>query len=301
MNVAGQYREDKKSYVDTRDGEHFNLSVRTAVAPADRVPYRFDHVLVCLTIVGDIRFTTDTPGVATRHTSGNILLLPAANPLYTDYIESSARRPLECLTLELDPDMIGDGLRDIRLEWPDHERIDDLYSVDDVSEFVSTGAGVAIRRLHALLGGREQLVGRDRLIDATSQELIVLLLQSRARAALLSHQRGYGTRVARLVEYIRANLREDLSVARLAAVTHLSPSALHAHCRASFGIGPAALVRDCRIVYARELLGMSPPRAIKSIARAAGFSNAVQFTQAFRAVTGVTPSQYRSDRIGGTL
>ena len=299
MNVAGEYREDKRSYVASTDGEHFSLCVRTALAPAARVPYRFDNVIVCLTNVGDIRFTTDTPGVSVRHTAGNILLMPAGRALYTDYIAPTAARPLECLTLELDRCLIDEGLRDLQLEWPDHESVADLYSIDDVSEFVNLGAGAAIKRLHVLLGGREVLVARERLIDAANQELLVLLLQSRARVALLAEQRGRGTRLARLVDYIHAHLREDLSVTTLARVCHLSPSSLHAHCRASFGTTPAALVRECRITTARELLRGREQLPLKTIALETGFTSAAQFTQTFKAATGLTPSEFRADTVAG--
>ncbi|MGR9091027.1 MAG: hypothetical protein ACU85U_10660 [Gammaproteobacteria bacterium] len=40
MNATGEYREDKQSYVAPADGEHFSLSVRPALAPAARVPFR---------------------------------------------------------------------------------------------------------------------------------------------------------------------------------------------------------------------------------------------------------------------
>lgn len=296
MKVAGEYREDKRSYVASTDGEHFNLSVRTALAPAARIPYRFENVVVCLTNIGDIRFTTDTPGVSVHHTRGDILLLPAGRPLYTDYIAPTSARPLECLTLELDACLIDAGLSELPLEWPDHEPVADLYSLDDVSEFVSSGAGAAIKRLHILLGGGEALFARDRLIAAVNQELIVLLLQSRARAALLSGWRGKGTRVARLIEYIRTHLCDDLSVATLARVCHLSPSALHAHCRASFGTTPAALVRASRVQVASDLLRASPAVPLKTIAREAGFVSAAQFTQTFKAVTGRTPSAFRAEQ-----
>ena len=296
MKVAGEYREDKRSFVASTDGEHFSLSIRTALAPAARIPYRFDNVIVCLTNVGEIRFTTDTPGVSVRHTAGDILLLPAGRPLYTDYIAPTATRPLECLTLELDRCLIDACLRDLPLEWPDHESVAELYSIDDVSEFVSLGAGAAIRRLHVLLGDGEVLVARERLIDAVNQELIVLLLQSRARVALVTEQRGRGTRVARLVDYIRTHVRDDLSVTTLARICHLSPSSLHAHCRASFGTTPAALVRETRVRVACELLRANPDAAVKTIAREAGFVSAAQFTQTFKAATGLTPSAFRAEQ-----
>ena len=297
MRDRGEYREDKKSFVQTRDGERFNLSLRTAIAPASRVPYRFDHAIVCLTQVGRIRFTTDTPGVSTTHASGDLLLLPAGHPLYTDYLCSSHESPLECLTLELDGELINEVTAQLTVDWPDNESVDELYTVNDVSEFVHAESCATIRRIDALLDSQEQLLGRDNLITKATQELILLLLQSHARTALLSPPSGGTRRVERAIEYIRAHIREELRVEQLATVCHMSEASFYEHFRQCFGVSPAAFVRELRVSLAREMLVIHQQMSLKLVAAECGFANPTSFSQTFKAVTGESPRAFRRRRL----
>ena len=297
MRIRGEYREDKKSFVQSRDGEQFNLSLRTAIAPADRVPYKFDDAIVCLTQVGRIRFTTDSQGVSTTHTCGDILLLPAAQALYTDYLCSSDEFPLECLTLELDAGLINEVTAQLAIEWPDDEAVDDFYTINDVSEFVHAESCATIRRIDALLESQEPLVGRQNLIAKATQELVLLLMQSHARTALVGSTKGGTRRVEQLTDYICTHVREDLRVEQLAAYCHMSAASFYEHFRHSFGTSPAAYVRELRVSMAREMLLNNAQIPLKTVAAECGFASSASFSQVFRAVTGETPSAFRARRL----
>ena len=71
----GTYREDKKSFVDSVSAKHLDLSLRTALSPAERIAYRFDKVLVVLTRRGRIRYSTDRSNDTTAHGAGDILVV----------------------------------------------------------------------------------------------------------------------------------------------------------------------------------------------------------------------------------
>lgn len=298
MQIRGEYLEDKKSFVESRDGGHFNISLRTAVAPAERVPYLFEHAIVCLTQVGSIRFTTDSPGVTTEHSRNDILLLPAAVPLYTDYLLSSDENPLECLTLELDASLINEVTSQLAADWPDNEAMGDLYTVDDVSEFVHAESCATIRRIDKFLSSEHALLGRDNLIHKATQELVLLLLQSHARTALFSMPSERNRRIEQVIEYINLNIGEDIRVEHLAEKCHMSVSSFFAHFRQSFGTTPAAFIRQLRISRARELLIAEPNLSSKQVALECGFSNAASFSQLFKSITNETPSDFRAKRLG---
>ena len=293
MRIRGEYREEKKSFVQSRDGERFNLSLRTAIEPANRVPYCFDHALVCLTQIGNIRFTTNTPGVSTTHGSGDILLLPASHPLYTDYLRSSDQFPLECLTLELEADLISEVTQQLAVEWPDQECVSDFYTINDVSEFVHAESCATIRRIDALLDSQQPLVGRQHLIAKASQELVLLLMQSHARTALMSKISGGTRRVEQVIDYIRAHISDELRVEQLAAYCHMSEASFYEHFRHSFGTSPAAFVRELRVSLAREMLVAEHQTPLKQVAAECGFSNAASFSQVFKAISGESPSAFR--------
>ncbi len=293
MHIRGEFREDKKSFVESRDGEYFNLSRRTAIAPAERVPYLFENPIVCLTKVGTIRFTTDMPNVCAEHHCNDILLLPARFPLYTDYVKPTDECPLECLTLELEGNLINEVTSQLSRDWPDNEPMNDFYTVDDVSEFVHAESCSAIRRIDDLLTSQEKLVGRQNLIAKITEELVLLLLQSHARTALLSQPKSRSRRIEHVVDYIKQHICDDIRIEHLAAHCHMSESSFYDHFRQSFGASPASFIRQLRIAKARELLVTEPAYSLKRVALECGFKSAARFSQVFKMTTGESPSHFR--------
>ena len=70
-------------------------------------------------------------------------------------------------------------------------------------------------------------------------------------------------------------------------------------CLASAGLTYSDLVTDVRLTRARELIG-DRSRQIEEIAAVLGYSDAANFTRAFKKWAGVTPSRYRKS-LTGTL
>lgn len=77
----------------------------------------------------------------------------------------------------------------------------------------------------------------------------------------------------------------------LAARLHMSPRTLHRQLQAE-GLTLQALKDEARRGQAEDLLRRTP-RAIKQVALAAGFRNEKSFARAFRAWTGLSPSEFR--------
>lgn len=64
----------------------------------------------------------------------------------------------------------------------------------------------------------------------------------------------------------------------------------------TFGVPPHRYIGEQRIHRAKELL-LDGSRSITDVALDLGFASHSHFTDAFRKITGVTPSRYRKDRI----
>lgn len=131
------------------------------------------------------------------------------------------------------------------------------------------GADALLLRLVATLTAL-----RDRQSDAN------------ARASLAPWQ------LKRALERIEADPAEDLSLADLAAAVGLSPSHF---CRAfgqSTGVPPHRYRLGRRMVRAKELLTQTQ-LPITDIALSLGFSSSQHFAAAFRAESGLTPSEWR--------
>ena len=290
--IPGRYREDKKSYVDSVAADHLILSRRTAIEPAARVAYRFDALLVVLTQTGEIRFAADRTPHTLHHRSGDILLVPRGVAVYTDYLKPTAAAPLACITLEIDEATVANARQLSPASWPDAEDYGPLYALDDIDAFTHTDAAAAICRVDRLLRVDGAVPARAALIDTISCELLLYVMQSRARAALRSRTAS-SSRLGGLAQHIEAHLGAGLDTATLARRCHMSRSSFHERFAAAFGQTPAAFVRERRIERAKRLLLDAPEAPLSAIAGECGFGSVSHFVQVFRRFTGAAPAAFR--------
>jgi AraC family transcriptional regulator len=94
----------------------------------------------------------------------------------------------------------------------------------------------------------------------------------------------------RILDYVRANLAEPLSVDDLAREADLSPFHFARVFKVSTGESPHALVTRLRMDAARALIAQGEPLA--QVAGACGFSGQSHFSKRFKEQVGLTPGQY---------
>ncbi len=99
-------------------------------------------------------------------------------------------------------------------------------------------------------------------------------------------------RLARVLDYIEANLEGDLTIDHLASIACLSLFHFARAFKAAIGQSPHQYVSEKRLERAKALL-MRGDQSLVDIALALNFSCQANFTRAFRQVTGQTPGQYR--------
>lgn len=104
------------------------------------------------------------------------------------------------------------------------------------------------------------------------------------------------SRRRRVTDYIEAHLGEDLNLSGLAAEAGLSPHHFSRAFRTSLGTSPYRYLNKRRILRAQQLL-LDPQQTLTDIGLSLGFSSHSHFTNTFRKVTGMTPSQFRKDRL----
>jgi AraC family transcriptional regulator len=104
-------------------------------------------------------------------------------------------------------------------------------------------------------------------------------------------------RLARLVDYIDANLEGDLSLDRMASVACLSRYHFSRAFKQAVGQSPRRYVSARRLERAKALL-IEGDRPLIDIALGLGFSSQANFTRAFQRLMGVAPGQYRRRETG---
>lgn len=98
--------------------------------------------------------------------------------------------------------------------------------------------------------------------------------------------------VRRLMEHVARNIDEDLSLARMAELSHLSPRHFARVFRQTTGTTPHRWLTAQRLARARELLE-GTDESVSRIARLSGFGSAGTLRTRFAEHLGTSPSAYR--------
>ena len=96
----------------------------------------------------------------------------------------------------------------------------------------------------------------------------------------------------RVVEFIQADPGASVTLASMAEIAGMSPSAFIRSFKRSTGVTPHRFVVEQRVLAARRLLAATDTPIVE-IALSLGFSSQSHFGGVFRSVTGESPAQYR--------
>lgn len=100
------------------------------------------------------------------------------------------------------------------------------------------------------------------------------------------------SQLERVIDYMKANLTQDLSILDLATLTGMSESHFSRSFKQSVGIAPYQYLMQQRVERAKQLLEKKSI-AISTIALDCGFANQTHLTKVFRQMTGMTPKAYQ--------
>ncbi|OYX74120.1 MAG: hypothetical protein B7Y95_07645 [Rhizobiales bacterium 32-66-11] len=133
--------------------------------------------------------------------------------------------------------------------------------------------------------------------EALSNALSIYLLKRYAARSfsIVNSQGGLPShRLRRVIEYITANLPNDIGLEDLSSVAGMSPHYFSHLFKVSTGHTPHRFILLERIERAKNNL-RNPHRSIFDAGLDAGFQNASHFARVFRKFVGVSPSQFRSN------
>jgi AraC family transcriptional regulator len=103
-------------------------------------------------------------------------------------------------------------------------------------------------------------------------------------------------RLKRVLEYIDTNLGKNITLSELAGVVNMSLYYFAVLFRQSAGLSPHRYVLNQRVERAKELL-LDPKLSVLDVSINVGFEHQNNFARAFRRVIGVSPTEFRRDRL----
>ena len=103
------------------------------------------------------------------------------------------------------------------------------------------------------------------------------------------------SKIVASVTYMKSHFYlPELQIAEIAAKSNISEIYFRKIWEKYFNLTPAQYITKLRIDYARELL-LGSDCLVREIAERAGFPNEKYFSARFKAITGITPSEYRKN------
>jgi len=165
------------------------------------------------------------------------------------------------------------------------------------------GIGLRLPLLAALLEGLEREIVRPSyearlLLDTLLHHVVVQLVAASSNVALHPDRARHAiapNRLARVLDFIEANLASDLSLAELAIVAGSSRYHFSRSFREATGLPPYRYLVSRRIDAARRLLLGPEALPVGTVAERCGFSSRRQFEATFRRMCATSPGRYRRD------
>lgn len=155
---------------------------------------------------------------------------------------------------------------------------------------------VMLRRAHAVL----EQPGTTLAHEASLMEALAGLVARHAVGTAPVQRVGHEHRAVKLAkEYLDAFATENVSLDTLARVAGIGPFHLCHVFRNETGLSPHAYQILVRVRLAKALLARDIP--IAQVAVEAGFSDQAHLTRHFKRMFGVTPGQYRRERLPPAL
>jgi AraC family transcriptional regulator len=264
--------------------KHFEMDLYSFVQPET-------EVIINLSGSANFRRKADGPEQEFTSRPGSISICPAGADIRYLHINSG---PIDLLHVALPCDLFGPL---IRADGNAHD--DGIEYLGGIHDPVIQSIGFAISELVV-----DQVDDCTKLLmlDSYAYALATRLLQRYTRRNLHRTSRSAElsqstsgldeTRLRRVLEYIRENVAEELTLEDLANVACLSVFHFCRAFKASTSSTPFEFVSNVRIQVAKDLL-LNRHNSIEDVAHFVGFSGGASFARAFKKIVGASPSQYR--------
>lgn len=226
---------------------------------------------------------------------GESVVMPTNKEMVIDFPVATLDDPTQCLALGIDASKVGEVVEQFN-HTVAIERENDNWTIDqDVSHLIhNTDVDILVGRMVKTF--TNGLGSKDMLLDLMVQELVVRLLQTKAKSILLNDVNGMfsDTRIGMVIQYIKQNLtNKDLSVEQLAEKACMSTSHFHKKFKNTLGLSPIDYINSEKIKFAKKLMKESRQLRMSEVAFLSGFNNISYFNRQFKKHEMMTPQQFK--------
>lgn len=259
---------------------------------AERVFLQFDQVVLASMIKGKkIMHLRDRQSF--DFLPGESLILPSQEIMCIDFPEANAQSPTQCLAMTISEDKIKETVLLLNENMPKLDGQEWIFTEYNFHFCNEVAVTQIINRLLTLFV--EQHPSKDLFIDFMLKELLIRILQADSKKVHTEQTTALSSnnRLAFVIEYIRANITEPLSVELLSQKAYMSESHFFKVFKNELGVSPIDFVNNERIRLAASLLH-EPDTKMTEICMACGFNSLSYFNRVFKKAKSLSPSEYRA-------
>ncbi|RCW92594.1 AraC family transcriptional regulator [Winogradskyella arenosi] len=274
--------------------EYAELNIYETHKQAEQVALTFDFPIIASMLTGKKVMHIDG-FEAFDFFPGESVVMPAHKEMLIDFPIASLTKPTQCLALGIDAikikEVVGKfnfnaAIEDENNKWNLDETSSHLINNEDVNHL--------IKRLTYTFTDNNS--SKDVLLDLMLQELIVRLLQTKAKRLITSDTHSFSdTRIGTVIKFIKDNLtNKDITVDLLAKKAYMSTSHFHKQFKNTLGISPIDYINSEKIKFAKKLIKSSKNLRMSEIAFQSGFNNTSYFNRQFKKMELMTPQQFKA-------
>ncbi|PKF74086.1 helix-turn-helix transcriptional regulator [Chryseobacterium sp. PMSZPI] len=221
---------------------------------------------------------------------GESILVAPGETMVIDFPEAD-ETPTQCISLSLNPVFIEDSLNYLNYHLP---KIDETSQWNiQLSEYFLFNSQALVSATNNIMRiAMDDNSQKDIMADFALKELLIRLMQTQARSMVEKNMVKNRSRMGFVVDYIKRNLHQKLSIESIAKLAYVSKSNFFKMFKDELGTSPNDFILQERINKAKELL--AGQNTIKETAFQTGFSDTNYFTRVFKQIEGITPKSYQN-------
>lgn len=268
------------------------LNIYETHKSVEKVALQFTNPVLASMIRGKkVMHLTDLPSF--DFLPGESVIVPSHETMQIDFPEAKEDNPTQCLALAISQPQIKKITDELNEHFP---LVDDKngWNFTESNFYLTNDNGINHLISHLIYIFTENNKAKDVFADLVLKELIIRLMQTKARTILLENfQQNINTnRLSYAVKYIHDNLHRTLSVKELSEKACMSEPNFYRCFKQQFGISPVEYINQKRIELAKKLL-QTIETNIADICFSCGFNNHNHFIKTFKKYTQTTPANYR--------
>ena len=299
-SILNHHRNNRKltTLVENRttyNADYAELNIYETHAFAEKVALTFNFPVIASMLTGKKIMHIDG-FEAFDFFPGESVVMPSNKEMVIDFPIATKESPTQCLALGIDAFKIDEVVEKFNQQVAIENENNDWNLDETASHLINnTDVNHLIERLTYTFTNNNK--SKDVLLDLMIQELIIRLLQTKAKSLIINdpNQVFNDTRIGTVIKYIKENLtNKDISVDLLAKKAYMSTSHFHKQFKNTLGISPIDYINSEKIKFSKKLIKESKDFRMSEIAFKSGFNNTSYFNRQFKKMELMTPQQFKT-------